>query len=107
MVQLKKPVIVILSALFLFTGLRLIQYAWQNMAKPTGEITTQAATTTTTFTSKPEAQTYTIQVGDTLFDIGVKLCGDPYLWPVLANQNNISNPHLIYPERTLVIQCAR
>lgn len=40
--------------------------------------------------------TYTVQQGDTLWDIAQRYLGDPYKYQQLAAINNISNPDLIY-----------
>ncbi len=49
-------------------------------------------------------QTYVIKKGDTLWDLAFKFLGDPFQWPQLWHQNTyITNPNLIYPDKTLVI----
>jgi hypothetical protein len=46
--------------------------------------------------------TYTIQSGDTLWDICAKMLGDPFFWPKLWTFNQyITNPHWIYPGNVL------
>ncbi|MBW2661025.1 MAG: LysM peptidoglycan-binding domain-containing protein [Deltaproteobacteria bacterium] len=41
---------------------------------------------------------YTIQKGDTLWDLSQRFFDSPWQWPGLWNENNqIANPHLIYP----------
>lgn len=46
--------------------------------------------------------TYTIQSGDTLWDICARLLGDPFFWPKLWTFNQyITNPHWIYPGNLL------
>jgi LysM domain-containing protein len=45
---------------------------------------------------------YTIQKGDTLWDISSKFLRDPFLWPKLWEKNPyITNPHWIYPGNTI------
>ena len=48
---------------------------------------------------------YTIQQGDTLWDICARLLGDPFYWPKLWSLNQyITNPHWIYPGNLLVFK---
>jgi LysM repeat protein len=47
---------------------------------------------------------YTVQKGDTLWDISSGKLKDPFLWPKLWKANpHIHNPHLIFPNETVVI----
>ena len=49
-------------------------------------------------------QTYIIKKGDTLWDLAFKFLGDPFKWSQIWHQNPyITNPNLIYPDKTLVI----
>ncbi|MGB0361018.1 MAG: LysM peptidoglycan-binding domain-containing protein [Endozoicomonas sp.] len=42
---------------------------------------------------------YTVQAGDTLWDISTMFLQSPWLWPEIWHANpQINNPHLIYPE---------
>jgi len=56
-------------------------------------------------TSFPEgAEVYTIQKGDTLWDLAAKFHGDPYLWPQIWEQNRyIEDAHWIYPGDPLAV----
>jgi hypothetical protein len=45
-----------------------------------------------------------VKKGDTLWDISVKYLKTPWKWPLVwANNEDITNPHLIYPGDTVVI----
>ncbi len=51
------------------------------------------------------AKVYTIQKGDTLWDLAKQFYGNPYLWPQLWEQNTyITDSHWIYPGDPLLIQ---
>lgn len=48
---------------------------------------------------------YTVQPGDTLWEISQKFLGDPYYWPRLWSINDyITNPHWIYPGNRIVFR---
>ena len=47
--------------------------------------------------------TYTIQKGDTLWNISVRAYGDGYSWVKIAKANNLSNPDLIFSGNVLKI----
>ena len=84
----------------------LVGYVRKINTKP-GQITDKSAQTeiSPTPSQTQVAQNYTVVRGDTLYHIGIKLCNNPYLWPQIASQNNVSNPHLIFPDQTLTVLC--
>ncbi len=53
------------------------------------------------------ARVYTIQKGDTLWDLAARFLGDPYLWPQLWERNPyIRDSHWIYPGDPLLVDIA-
>lgn len=46
---------------------------------------------------------YTVQKGDTLWDIALRAYADGYSWTKIANANNLTNPNLIFSGNVLVI----
>lgn len=54
-------------------------------------------------TEKITGDSYTVQPGDSLWDIAVRTYGDGYKWPQLAQTNNLANPDLIYPGTKLAL----
>lgn len=53
--------------------------------------------------AKITGNTYTIQRGDTLWDISVRAYGTGYNWPEIAETNNLSNPGLIFSGNKLTL----
>lgn len=57
--------------------------------------------------TKEAEGTYTVQKGDTLWDISSKFLKDPFLWPKLWERNPyITNPHLIFPGNSVRLSSA-
>ena len=53
----------------------------------------------------PQGNYHVVQEGDTLWDIATLYLGDPYYWPRLWSVNEqITNPHWIYPGNVIVFQ---
>ena len=48
---------------------------------------------------------YTVVLGDNLWNIAVKTCNDGYAWVKTANENKLANPDLLYVGQTLKIFC--
>ena len=49
-----------------------------------------------------EYKDYTIEKGDTLWDISRKELNDPFLWPKVWKENpDINNPDRIYPQQKI------
>lgn len=63
------------------------------------EMTTESASTETS----TEAQQYTVEKGDSLWKIAVKVYGDGYKWVEIAKENKITTPNIIYSGNILVL----
>ena len=56
-------------------------------------------------TYPPNAKTYTIKAGDTLWALAQQFYGQPYLWPQLWETNTwITDAHWIYPGDVLLVE---
>src|SRR5437764_13558183 len=56
-------------------------------------------------TYAPNAKTYTIKKGDTLWALAQQFYGNAYLWPQLWESNTwITDAHWIYPGDTLLVE---
>lgn len=54
--------------------------------------------------AQEEEVVHTVQKGDTLWDISNQYLKTPWNWPLIwANNENITNPHLIYPGDKVII----
>ena len=47
---------------------------------------------------------YTVQEGDTLWEISMRFTGTPYNYQAMARENNIANPDLIYPDQPILLK---
>lgn len=81
-----------------------IQPGW-NLIMPAGALHCQVATATTTPDSAHAQREYTVETGDNLSSIAQAEDGTAADWPTIyhANQNEISNPNLIFPGQVIVI----
>ncbi len=67
--------------------------------KPT--VTKQTLTVKTDKTITGDA--YTVEKGDTLWNISVRAYGDGYQWTKIAKENHLKNPNLIYVGTVLTL----
>lgn len=57
---------------------------------------------------KTEIVDYTIQTGDTLWDLSQQFYSDPWLWPMLWEMNpQVPDPHWIFPGQVLKVRVER
>ena len=65
----------------------------------------QVASAQSTPTVRSDApDRYVVKKGDTLWDIAERFLEDPWRWPLIwQNNQNIANPHLIFPGDLLVV----
>ena len=47
--------------------------------------------------SGKKGRLHVVKVGDTLWDLSQQYLGTPWVWPSIWTENDIENPHLIYP----------
>jgi nucleoid-associated protein YgaU len=50
---------------------------------------------------------YTVAKGDSLWNIGLKLCNNGYVWPQIATDNRIPNPSVIHAGLVLKVNCGK
>jgi len=48
---------------------------------------------------------HTVIKGDNLWKIAQNVCGNGYLWPKIATDNNLQNPRVIEPGWKLTVRC--
>lgn len=83
----------------------------ENGVIETAEVSEEIAATNDSQETKPEettvieseeraeaiaGATYTVERGDTLWDIAVRAYGDGFRWTEIASENDLANPHLIH-----------
>ncbi|MCK4838519.1 MAG: LysM peptidoglycan-binding domain-containing protein, partial [Desulfobulbaceae bacterium] len=47
---------------------------------------------------------YKVKKGDTLWAISMRFTGNPYNYPSVAQENEINNPDLIFPEQPILLK---
>ena len=52
-----------------------------------------------------EPLSYTVEKGDNLWNISVKICQNGYAWVKTANENKLANPNLLYVGQVLKVVC--
>jgi nucleoid-associated protein YgaU len=67
------------------------------------DIASATASVTMTKNKTPSRRIYIVRTGDTLGRIAAQVYGDPFLWTLIFEANNITNPDLIYVDQTLFI----
>ncbi len=66
-------------------------------------IMAQGEVTSGESSKKPEAKTYTVVSGDTLWAVAAAQYGDGYKWAEIAKANALVNPNLIHPGNVLTL----
>ncbi len=95
--QSRNPVISLASAALMALALAI--------TLPAGVATGQQGIDRSVIPVAPDApERYTVQKGDTLWDISAKFLTDPWYWPEIWHINpQVANPHLIYPGDVLAL----
>ena len=74
-----------------------------NGTKPTAAVENKRAISDNAPTKSGEAKVVTVKKGDTLWGICKTYLGDGSVYPVVAKENGISNPNLIYPGQKITL----